>query len=108
MAEWYRVFSDLENCRIIAMIFLGVVSLIPIFHIFKNASLTGRHLSAPENVIVYFFGLIAFLSGNLTLGLLILTDNAFSLMEALGIAKLQTDFTRQVQAFILYLLRLLY
>lgn len=106
MREIYVFVANLENARIIALIISCVATLGLGGWIWSTAKHANIELTTFGWTQVYVCGAIAFMSGSLVLGYLIVPKNADRLMDMMGVARLVDAYTRQVQAALIFIVRL--
>jgi hypothetical protein len=106
MQDLYRIFANPDNTRIIAMILSGVSSLGVVVYFLSNAKRAHLRLTNTQRFLVIAFGIIAFFSGLLTVGYLIVPKNSDNLLDLFGIRRVVDSYTQEVQRAILWLIHL--
>jgi len=106
MRELYMFLLDIDRARVIAMVISCVASLGVLSFIWSTANQANLRVTTAQWVQIYLFGFIAFISGVLVLGFIIVPKNADKLLEMTYLRYPVDAFSRQVQAALLYIVRL--
>ena len=105
MHELYGLFADFDRARIFTLMITTVVGIGGMSWIWGNAKQANIKLTTFDWIQIYAFGLVAFLSGMLVMGMLIVPDNADALLELIRADGVVNWLTKQVQAFLLWMIR---
>jgi hypothetical protein len=106
MRELFVFLSNISNIYPLAFIFSCVVSVGLLSFIWGNAHSANVRLSSFQWIQIYGLGLVAFLSGILILGFLIVPKNAEGLLDLLRIKYYADLYVKQVQAACLWFVKL--
>ncbi len=106
MREIYVIVANLDNARIFALILSCMVSLGFAVWVWSTAKHANIPLTSFGWAQVYVFGMIAFMSACLVLGYLIVPKNAEKLVDLMGVERLLDAYSRQVQAALIFIVRL--
>lgn len=107
MRDLWTIFGQLDNCLFVMMAGFTILFGAWVAWIRDHVRLSNTKMTTGQYYQTVFAMFMACMCGILALGLVIAHDNAIRLLEVTGTKPMMYDLARQVQAAILWVLRLM-
>lgn len=105
MAELYKFFADTGTAHVFTLMILGVMFFGLLYWIWSTGNTAGN-ITRGQWIQIYILGFCCFLCAILAFGFVTTPQNAQNIVDLFHLNTPLNSASRQVQTFILYLIRL--